>query len=85
MINLSEAATYEFTEQRNSQGFQHIQQDAIDGGQVGGRARKDLEEQGLTVVSEQNFLKYTKGKKRQVGSQLPLLLDNDDLRGMQQE
>lgn len=66
LINLSEAATHEFTEQRDSYGFDQIQQDALDGGQVGGRARKDLESQGLNVVSAQNFLSLSKKKKKEL-------------------
>ncbi len=62
LINLSEAAAHEFTVQRDSQGFELIQQDAIDGGRVGGRARADLESQGLKVVSEQNYLEKPKQK-----------------------
>jgi len=63
LINLSEAAAHEFTVQRDSHGFERIQQDAIDGGQVGGRARADLESQGLTVVSKQNYLKPPEQKQ----------------------
>jgi DNA-damage-inducible protein D len=63
LINLSEAASHEFTVQRDSQGFECIQQDAIDGGRVGGRARTDLESQGLKVVSEQNYLEKPKRKQ----------------------
>jgi len=64
LINLSEAAAHEFTVQRNSYGFERIQQDAIDGGKVGGRARADLESQGLKVVSEQNFLNAEKPERQ---------------------
>ncbi len=71
LINLSEAATHEFTVQRDSRGFEPIQQDAIDGGRVGGRARADLESQGLKVVSEQNFLPAKKKSKKAI--QPPLL------------
>jgi DNA-damage-inducible protein D len=63
LINLSEAASHEFTVQRDSQGFNRIRQDAIDGGKVGGRARADLESQGLKVVSEQNYLEQPKQKQ----------------------
>jgi DNA-damage-inducible protein D len=64
LINLSEAASHEFTVQRDSEGFEQIQKDAIDGGKVGGRARADLESQGLKVVSPQNFLDQPKDKKQ---------------------
>ncbi len=60
LMNLSEVASHEFTVQRNSYGFERIQQDAIDGGKVGGHARADLESQGLKVVSEQNYLNTEK-------------------------
>ena len=60
LMNLSEAATYEFSDQRNSHGFDQLQRDALDGGRVGGRARQDLESQGLQVVSNQNFLSAPK-------------------------
>lgn len=68
LINLSEAATHEFTVQRDSQGFELIQQDAIDGGRVGGRARADLESQGLKVVSNQNYLEQPKQKQGEQSS-----------------
>jgi hypothetical protein len=64
LINLSEAAAHEFTVQRDSYGFEPIQQDAIDGGRIGGRARADLEAQGLKVVSEQNYLPEKKKKQK---------------------
>ncbi len=63
LINLSEAASHEFTVQRDSRGFERIQRDAIDGGRVGGRARADLEAQGLKVVSDQNFLEAETPKR----------------------
>ncbi|MBV9229292.1 MAG: hypothetical protein JOZ18_08255 [Chloroflexi bacterium] len=71
LINLSEVAAHEFTVQRDSRSFERIQQDAIDGGKVGGRARANLESQGLKVVSEQNYLDTTKkcikGKQQDKG------------------
>ena len=63
LINLSEAASHEFTVQRDSHGFESIQQDAVDGGRVGGRARADLEAQGLKVVNSQNYLKPPEQKQ----------------------
>src|SRR6266536_1212871 len=63
LINLSETAAHEFTVKRDTYGFELIQQDAIDGGRVGGRARTDLESQGLKVVSDQNYLDTTKQKR----------------------
>ncbi len=69
LINLSEAAAHEFTVQRDSQGFERIQQDAIDGGRVGGRARADLESQGLKVVSDQNYLASQQPKRNEVKEQ----------------
>ena len=74
LINLSEAAAHEFTVQRDTQGFGRIQQDAIDGGRVGGRARADLESQGLKVVSEQNYLEKPKQKPRRIERQKQLSL-----------
>lgn len=81
LINLSEAASHEFTVQRDSHGFERIQQDAIDGGRVGGRARADLESQGLKVVSDQNYLDTSKQKRvarKKQQDQQPSLFDTPE-------
>jgi DNA-damage-inducible protein D len=81
LINLSEAASHEFTVQRDSHGFERIQQDAIDGGRVGGRARADLESQGLKVVSDQNYLDTNKQKRvarKKQQDQQPSLFDTPE-------
>ncbi len=54
---LGEAATTQISNDRDSEGFNKLQKDAVDGGSIAGRARKDIEEQtGKKVVSKDNFL-----------------------------
>ncbi len=54
---LGEATTTRFTQDRDSKGFEPLKKDARDGGDVAGRARKDIEKQGNKKVSKtDNFL-----------------------------
>ncbi|MDO9576885.1 MAG: Bro-N domain-containing protein [Candidatus Cloacimonadales bacterium] len=61
---LGEAATTEITRSRNAKEFPKLKKAAKDGGDVAGKARKDLEKKsGKKVVSKQNYLEYPKNKK----------------------
>lgn len=62
---LGEATTTKITKGRNSQGFFELQKDAQDGGQVAGKARKDIElESGENVVSDENYLETPENQQR---------------------
>ena len=61
---LGEAATTEITRNRDAQGFGENKSAAIEGGEVAGKARKDLESKtGKRVVSKQNYLLRPQNKK----------------------
>jgi DNA-damage-inducible protein D len=61
---LGEAATTEITRNRDAQGLIENKQAAIEGGEVAGKARKDLETKtGKKVVSRQNYLQTPQNKK----------------------
>ncbi|MBU0647011.1 Bro-N domain-containing protein [Patescibacteria group bacterium] len=61
---LGEATTTKFTKERNSVGFNPLQNDARDGGSVAGRTRKDIEKQsGKKIVSSNNYLSLPKSEK----------------------
>ena len=64
---LGEAATTEIARNRDAQGFPQNKQAARAGGEVAGKARKDLEtKSGRKVVSGENYLALTQStKKRQ--------------------
>jgi hypothetical protein len=54
---LGEATTTELTKARDSRGFPKLDVDAVDGGAVAGRTRKDIERQTKKkVVTRRNFL-----------------------------
>jgi hypothetical protein len=54
---LGEAATAEITRTKDAQGFPESKHAAVEGGDVAGKARKDLESKtGKRVVSRQNYL-----------------------------
>ena len=54
---LGEATTTELTKSRDSKGLRKLSTDAVDGGAVAGRTRKDIEKQtGKKVASKRNFL-----------------------------
>ncbi len=65
---LGEAATTEITRVNDAQGFIENKQAAVKGGNVAGKARKNLEaETGKRVVSRQNYLQQPQRKKRLKG------------------
>jgi len=65
---LSEAATTEITRVDDAQGFIESKRAARKGGNVAGKARKDLEKKtGKRVVSAENYLTEPEGKKRLKG------------------
>jgi hypothetical protein len=62
---LGEAATTEITRVSDAQGFVENKEAAVKGGEVAGKARKDLETKtGKRVTSRQNYLTEPQGKKR---------------------
>jgi len=63
---LGEAATTEIARNRDAQGFPKNKQAARAGGEVAGKARKDLEtKSGRKVMTSQNYLSLTQGAKKQ--------------------
>lgn len=62
---LGEAATTEITRVTDAQGFVQNKDAAVQGGQVAGKARKDLEAKtGKRVSARQNYLTEPQGRKR---------------------
>jgi len=62
---LGEAATTEITRADDAQGFTESKTAACKGGEVAGKARRDLEEKtGKKVVSSENYLTEPESKKR---------------------
>lgn len=60
----SEASTTEITRSRNAKELPKLKKAAKDGGDVAGKARKDLEKKsGKKVISKQNYLEYPENKK----------------------
>ncbi|MBU4210104.1 Bro-N domain-containing protein [Patescibacteria group bacterium] len=56
---LAEATTTRITRKKNSKGFPKLKKDAKQGGQVAGRARKDVEQKiGEKITSPQNFFHH---------------------------
>jgi hypothetical protein len=67
---LGEETTTELHRERDSQGTPELRRDAKDGGDVAGRARKDIEQQlGAPVVSPENYLDNTRQKQRALKNQ----------------
>jgi hypothetical protein len=61
---LGEAATTEITTNKDTRGFKENKDAAVQGGQVAGKARKDLESRtGKRVVSRENYLLEPQNKK----------------------
>jgi hypothetical protein len=61
---LGEAATTEITRNKDAQGFVQNKETAREGGDVAGKARKDLESRtGKRVVSRRNYLEGFKSRK----------------------
>ena len=62
---LGEAATTEITRNKDAQGFHESKDAAQEGGDVAGKARKDLESRsGKKVVSGRNYLRLPQNRKR---------------------
>jgi DNA-damage-inducible protein D len=62
---LGEAATTEITRNKDAKGFQQNRSAAREGGDVAGKARRDLESRtGKRVVSRQNYLQEPENRKR---------------------
>jgi len=62
---LGEAATTEITRVDDAKGFQESRHAARKGGEVAGKARKDLEQKtGKRVVSRENYLTIPQGMKK---------------------
>ena len=62
---LGEAATAEITRVDDAKGFHESKQSARKGGEVAGKARKDLEQKtGKKVVSKENYLTVPEAQKR---------------------
>lgn len=62
---LGEAATTEITRVDDAHGFHQARHSARKGGEVAGKARKDLEKKtGREVVSPENYLTEPEGRKR---------------------
>lgn len=61
---LGEASTTTIAKSKNAQGFKENKKAAIDGGNIAGDARKNLEQiSGTKVVTEKNYLDLKKSKK----------------------
>jgi DNA-damage-inducible protein D len=61
---LGEASTTEITKNKNAIGFVENRKAAISGGNVAGKARKDLEQKsGKKIVTKQNYKQLTDTKK----------------------
>jgi len=61
---LGEASTTEITKNRNAKEFPKLKKAAKNGGNVAGKARKDLEQKsGKKVVSKKNYLEEPENKK----------------------
>jgi DNA-damage-inducible protein D len=66
---LGEAATTEITRNKDAQGFYESKDAAREGGDVAGKARKDLESRtGKRVVSRRNYLQQPEDRKRLKGN-----------------
>ena len=64
---LGEAATTEIARNRDAQGFPENKKAARAGGEVAGKARKDLEtKSGRKVVTSENYRSLTQGARKQV-------------------
>ncbi len=60
---LGEASSTSFTQDRDSEGMQELKKDAQEGGDIAGRARRDIESRiSKKVISEKNFLGANKPK-----------------------
>jgi hypothetical protein len=66
---LAEATTTKLHRDRDSQGFEPLQKDAREGGNVAGRTRRDIEKRsGNAVVTSENYKELAdKGQKKKLG------------------
>jgi len=66
---LAEATTTKLHRDRDSQGFEPLQKDAREGGNVAGRTRRDIEKRsGKAVVTSENYKELAgKGQKKKLG------------------
>ncbi|KHO53859.1 MAG: hypothetical protein QT09_C0009G0010 [archaeon GW2011_AR18] len=62
---LGEASTTRLTRERNSEKFKELKEDAKDGGEVAGSARKNIEiKLGKSVLKKDNYLQKPEKQKR---------------------
>ena len=62
---LGEATATRLHQDRDTQGFPDLQGDAREAGEVAGNTRRDIEQRtGTKVVSPDNYLHLTGGKKK---------------------
>jgi DNA-damage-inducible protein D len=62
---LGEATTTRFTQVRDSKGFAKLKTDAVDGGDVAGRTRKDIEARsGKKLSTKTNYLKVPQNQQK---------------------
>ena len=67
---LGEAATTEIAKNRDAQGFQRNKRAAQQGGEVAGKARRDVEQKsGKKVVSRENFLGLEEKNLKRISSE----------------
>jgi DNA-damage-inducible protein D len=65
---LGEATATRLHQDRDTQGFENLQGDAKEAGDVAGNTRRDIEARtGTPVVSPSNYLHLTQGKKKKPG------------------
>ncbi len=70
LSSLGEATAVTLHRDRDSQGFVELKRDATDAGEVGGQARKLVEQRiGKPVVSSENYLALTQPKKQRRSKQ----------------
>lgn len=79
LSSLGEATAVTLHQTRDSQGFGELHQDAVEAGEVGGEARKSIEQRTRQpVVSPTNALENTRAKqKRRIQMQQPPLFDEE--------
>ena len=65
---LGERVTTEITRNKDSQGFPECENDAQEGGEVAGNARKDAESRiGKSIMSEENYTQVPEKEAKQIG------------------
>ncbi len=53
---LGEATTTKLTRDRDSKGMPKLERDAMEGGEVAGNTRRDIEQRGTKIISRKNYL-----------------------------